>query len=61
MKRKFDSKTYAKMGSPDLGSKIYFIKNGKKIYGKVSLLSFTGFKGAKNGLILLGLEPFKKN
>ncbi len=60
LKRKFDSETYAKMGQPDLGSKIYFMKAGKKIWGTVSLLSFVGFKGAKNGLILLGLEPFKK-
>jgi hypothetical protein len=34
--------------------------SGKKVWGTVSLLSFSGFKGAKNGLILLGLEPFKK-
>jgi hypothetical protein len=51
---------YKKMGHPGLGSKIYFMKDGKKIYGKVSLLSFCGFKGAKNGLILIGIEPFKK-
>jgi len=60
LKRKFDSETYSKMGHPDLGSKIYFMRAGKKVWGKVSLLSFSGFKGAKNGLILLGLEPFKK-
>lgn len=48
------------MGHPDLGSKIYFMKGGKKVWGRVSLLSFCGFKGVKKGLILLGLEPFKK-
>jgi hypothetical protein len=30
------------------------------IKAKVSLLSFCGFKGAKTGLVLLGIEPFKK-
>lgn len=38
LKRKFDSETYAKMGHPNLGNKIYFMKNGKKIWGTVSLL-----------------------
>ena len=61
IKRKFDTKTYAKMGYPDIGSKIYFMKAGRKVWGTVSLLSFSGFKGAKNGLILLGLNPFKKH
>lgn len=60
IKRKFTSEVYAKMGHPDLGSKMYMMKSGKKIWGTVSLLSFCGFKGAKNGLVLLGLEPFKK-
>ena len=60
LKRKFNSETYAKMGYPDLGNKIYFIQSGKKVWGTVSLLSFRGFKGASDGLILIGLEPFKK-
>jgi len=60
IKRKFDTNTYKKLGQPDLGSNMYFIKSGKKVWGKVCLLSFSGFKGAKNGLILLGLEPLKK-
>lgn len=58
IKRKFDTETYIKMGSPDLGDKIYVIQSGKKIWGIVSLLSFQGFKGARNGLVLIGLEPF---
>ncbi len=37
------------------------MKSGKKIYGTVSLLSFNGFKGAKNELVLLGLEPYESN
>ena len=61
LKRKFDAETYRRMGNPDLGSTIYFMKSGKKIWGTVSLVSFYGFKGAKNGLTLLGLEPFKKS
>ena len=60
IKRKFDSETYRKMGCPDLGQKMYFMKYGKKVWGTVTLLSFVGFKGAKNGLVLLGLEPFGK-
>lgn len=55
IKRLFDSKTYYKMGSPDLNSIIYFKKDGKKRYGKIVLLSFTGHKGK----IQLGIEPFK--
>lgn len=60
IKRKFTSEVYAKMGRPDLGCTMYMTRSGKKVWGKVSLVSFCGFKGAKNGLILLGLEPFKK-
>jgi hypothetical protein len=58
LKRKFEIKTYNEMGSPDLGCKVYFKKNGKKVWGKVALLSFNGFKDAKKGLVLLGLQPF---
>ena len=60
IQRKFTTDVYRKIGSPDLGSVIYFIKGGKKVWGKVSLLSFMGFKGAKKGLILIGIEPFNK-
>jgi len=60
MKIKVTTEKYQKMGHPDLGNIIYFVKNGKKVYGKVSLLSFCGFKGAKNGLVLLGIDPFKR-
>jgi hypothetical protein len=60
IKRKFDSETYIKMGKPDIGSTVYFMKSGEKVWGKISLISFYGFKGAKDGLILLGLTPFKK-
>lgn len=60
MKRKFTSEVYAKMGRPDLGSKMYMLlKDGKKVWGSVTLLSFCGFKGAKKGLVLLGMTPFK--
>lgn len=59
IKRKFDSETYAKLGHPDLGHKMYMMQAGKKIWGRVSFLSFCGFKGARNGLVLLGIEPFK--
>ena len=60
IKRKFSSELYKKLGHPDLGDTIYMKKAGKKVYGKVSLLSFVGFKDAKKGLVLLGIEPFKK-
>ena len=60
IKRKFTSELYNKLGQPDLGTKMYFMKAGKKVWGIVSLVSFGGFKGAKNGYIMLGLEPFKK-
>ena len=59
LKRKVTSEVYEKMGRPNLTNTIYIMKEGKKIWGRVSLLSFCGFKGAKDGLILIGLEPFK--
>lgn len=61
LKRQIKSETYLKMGCPDLGDKIYLIQGGKKVYGKVGLLSFTGFKGSKDGDVLIGLSPFKKS
>jgi hypothetical protein len=60
LKRHFDSETYRKMGSPDLGCVIYFMRAGKKIWGSVSLLHFTGEKSKHKGKIELGLVPFKK-
>lgn len=60
IKRKVTTEVYNKMGSPDLNSKIYFMRAGKKVWGKVSLLSFCGFKDAKKGLVLIGMEPFRK-
>ena len=59
IKRKFTSEIYNKMGNPDLGSKMFMIIRGKKVWGSVALLSFCGFKGAKNGLVLLGIVPYK--
>lgn len=59
LKRYFTSETYRKIGSPDIGTKIYFMKNNKKIFGKVSLVQFTSEKSRHNGDILIGLEPFK--
>ena len=60
IKRKVDPETYAKMGRPDLGKKMYFRKGGKKIYGVCSLVAFQGFKGARQGLILVGMCPYEK-
>lgn len=60
IKRKFSSEIYAKMGHPDLGNKMYMMRAGKKVWGTVSLLSFCGFKGARKGLVLLGIEPYRK-
>lgn len=47
----FTEETYEKMGRPDLGSIIYFVKEGKKVYGKVSGLRFTGEKSKHKGKI----------
>jgi hypothetical protein len=58
LKRKITKEMYLKMGVPDLGSKLFFTKKGKRIYGKCCLLSFSGFKGAKNGLVLIGIIPY---
>lgn len=55
IKRLFDTDTYRKMGCPDLNSIIFMKKSGKKRYGKVVLLSFTGHKGK----IQIGIDPFK--
>lgn len=60
LKTKLRAETYAKIGHPDIGDTMYVIRNDKKIYGKVVLLAFTGFKNAKKGLVLLGIDPFKK-
>lgn len=60
MKRKFTVETYQKMGRPDLGQKMYFMKAGQKVWGTVVLVAETGFQGASKGLVLLGLEPFQK-
>lgn len=59
LKRYYDSETYNKMGRPDLGTKCYFMKGGKKIYGIIVLINFTSEKGKHNGKILLGLQPYK--
>lgn len=59
MKRYFTEETYKKMGRPDLGSIIFFVKEGKKVYGKVSGLHFTGEKSKHKGKIELKLHPFK--
>lgn len=59
IRKKIKQEVYAAMGYPDLGSRIFLLKDGKRVFGKVCLLSFIGFKGAKNGKILIGIEPFK--
>lgn len=60
MKKYFDSEIYNKIGSPDLGCKMYFKKNGVKIFGKVSSIHFTGLKSKHKGKIEIGLAPFNK-
>ena len=57
-KRYFDSDTYNKIGSPDLGCKMYIIRAGKKIYGTVCFLNFTGIKSKHKGKIEVGLKLF---
>lgn len=59
LKRKIPNSLYKKLGHPDLGSVMYFTKNGKKIWGTVELVEFIGFKGSKDH-VLIGIEPFKK-
>jgi len=44
-KRTFDKETYQKIGSPNINSIIYFLKEGKKVYGKVVGVKYHGFKG----------------
>jgi hypothetical protein len=56
IKRFFTREVYQKIGCPDLNNKMYFKKDGKKIWGKVVLVDY--YK--KRGYILLGLIPFKK-
>lgn len=51
-----DDKKLKSIDSLDKG--LYLIT--EKMDGKVSLLDFGGFRGAKNGLVLLGIVPFKK-
>ena len=53
-KRIFDATTWVKIGQPDLGSKMYFIENGKKIWGKVIYVNY----GHKKG-IELKIKRFK--
>ena len=57
-KRYFDSETYRKIGSPDLGCKMYIIRAGKKIYGTVQSLHFTGIKSRHKGKIEIGLKLY---
>ena len=58
-KRYFDSETYQKLGQPDLGSKMYFMRSGKKVWGSVVSVRFTGEKSKHKGEIELGIAPFK--
>ncbi len=44
-KRIFDSETWRKIGQPDLGSKMYFIENGKKVWGEVISVNYGHKKG----------------
>ena len=58
MKRTISKETYSKMNKPDLGSKIYLLKNGKKVFGIVSYIEFTGDKSKHKGGIRIGIIPF---
>ena len=40
-KRIFDSATWRKIGQPDLNSRMYFIKDGKRVWGNVTSIAFT--------------------
>jgi len=54
--RIFDSKTWRKIGQPDLGSKMFYIngETGKKVWGRVTEVNFGHKKGVK-----LKIKPFK--
>jgi hypothetical protein len=54
MIRVFDAPTWRKIGQPDLGSKMYYILNGKKIWGVVTSIDYGHKKGVK-----LKIKPFK--
>jgi hypothetical protein len=58
-KRYFDSETYNKLGQPDLGSRMYIMQNGNKVWGRVVSVNFTGDKSKHKGKIELKIAPFK--
>ena len=65
MRGKYPSEVYRNIGAPDIGSVMYMIKKnslGKKmkVWGKVTMVSYVGFKGASKGLVLLQIDPFEK-
>lgn len=54
--RIFDSKTWVKIGQPDLGSKMFYFNKStnKKVFGKVTSIQFGHKKGVK-----IKITPFK--
>jgi hypothetical protein len=54
-KRIFDTETWIKLGQPDLNSKMYYIVNGKKVWGQVIAINYGHKKGVE-----LTIRRFKK-
>ncbi len=54
-KKIFDTETWKKLGHPDLGSKMYFVEKGKKIWGEVVSIHYGHKKGVE-----LKIKRFKK-
>ena len=56
MKKIFDTNTWVKLGQPDLNSKMYFVRDKKKVWGIVTQIHYGHRKG-----VMLKITPFKKN
>jgi hypothetical protein len=52
-RRVFDTNTWIKLGKPDLNSKMYFMKNNKKVWGTVISINYNHKKGVE-----LKIKPF---
>lgn len=54
-RRIFSSETWRKLGQPDVGSKMYYFRDGKKVWGEVVMSNFGHKKGVE-----LKIKPLKK-
>jgi hypothetical protein len=56
--RTFDEETYARIGRPDIGHKMFYInkRTNKRVYGNVTELQYL-----HKNRVRLKIKPFKKN